>query len=105
LNNQLIECLHDHLDRPILGLDQDEFTQGVSMRSDCGEEVAYCPFSGEHIFETKALGVVSIAGFLDVAQGLSTVPAVDNLPVEQQVNGDRVEGNLATGRSPAQQIG
>jgi len=52
--------------------------------------------------KAKDLGVVGIAG---VAQGLGAIPALGELPAQQQEDGDGVEWAPSPGRGPAQALG
>jgi len=101
-----VEGLHGHLDLPALGQGHlDRLAAGLGVGPQGSQEVAQAAFCGEEaILEAKALGVIGVAGVVQVLQGLAARPGVSDLPALQKEQGDRVAGAPATGRGPTQEL-
>ena len=70
-----------------------------------GEPVAQAAFGREGVvLKAKSQGIVGVARFAEVSEGLSAVPLVGDLPAVEEEDGDGVEGGPAAGRGPTQPL-
>ena len=104
---QVVEQLHRHLNRALLvewhghGL-----SVGLREGADRGQKVADGSLGRNIAVEVaKAPCIVPVARLLQVAQGLGTRPAIDDLPTEKEKGRDGVKGYPSLCTGPPQQMG
>jgi hypothetical protein len=103
LGNQLVEVLDGHLD-VLFFVHQDSVAVG-GVLAQGGEPVAQAAFSGEEaVLKAESPGIVGVARFVEVIEGLRAVPPVGDLPAKEEEDGDRVEGGPTAGRGPPQAL-
>jgi len=81
-SDELVKGLHGHGDLPLLVLGhRHDLAIGLGVSTESGEEVAHPAFCREKaVLEAKALGVIGVAGVVQVLQGLAAPPGVSDLP-------------------------
>ena len=78
---------------------------GVRMIAQGGEEVTQATFCGvDIIYKAETFRIVGLELFGQVVQSFGPAPSVSDLPAQEQEDGYRVKGNLASRRGPTQAL-
>jgi hypothetical protein len=106
LGDEFVEVLDSDLDEVVFIYLDGNRIPILRMKPEGGQPVAESSFAGEVvILEAKVLGIVGIAWLLQLLQQLGSIPTVDDLPAEQEEDGNRVEGSPSPGGGPAETLG
>ncbi len=105
LSDDLVEELDSDLDGILIFITENDDLVADGVLADGGEPMAHTAFGGvDTILEAEAEGEIGVARMSKVTQRFSPVPAVGDLPAEEQEDGDGIERVPTAGGGPAQPL-
>jgi hypothetical protein len=105
LRNEMVEILNSDLRESVFIHCESERITVLRVAPQGRQPVAKAALGGEGaILEAKKACIVGVAWMVEVIQQLSSTPAVDDAPADQEEDGNGIEGDVSFGRGPAEAL-